>query len=45
MYTKNIIGPSTESWGTPLKTDFQLETCQSTTTQFVSRQLAIALSK
>ena len=26
MYTKSKIGPSTDPWGTPLKTDFQLET-------------------
>ena len=32
MYTKNKIGPSTDPWGTPLKTDFQLETSPSTTT-------------
>ena len=43
MYTKNKIGLSTDPWGTPLKTDFQLETSQSTTT-FVSCQLAIAIS-
>ena len=32
MYTKNKIGPSTDHWGNPLKTDFQLETSPSTTT-------------
>ena len=32
MYTKNKIGPSTDPCGTPLKTDFQLETSPSTTT-------------
>ena len=32
MYTKNKIGPSTDPCGTPLKTDFQLETFPSTTT-------------
>ena len=32
MYTTNKIGPSTDHCGTPLKTDFQLETSPSTTT-------------
>ena len=32
MYIKNKIGPSTDPWGTPLKTGFQLETSPSTTT-------------
>ena len=32
MHTKNKIGPSTDPWDTPLKTDFQLETSPSTTT-------------
>ncbi len=32
MYTKSKIGPSTDPCGTPLKTDFQLETSPSTTT-------------
>ena len=32
MYTKNKIGHSTDPCGTPLKTDFQLETSPSRTT-------------
>ena len=32
MHTKNIIGPSTDPCGTPVMTDFQLETSPSTTT-------------
>ena len=32
MYTKNKISPSTDPCGTPLNTDFQLDTSPSTTT-------------
>ena len=35
MYTKNIIGPSAEPCGTPLKTNVKLETSPSTTTLFL----------
>ena len=33
IYIKNNIGPNTDFWGTPLKTDFQFETSPSTTTR------------
>ena len=36
MYTKNKIGPSTDPCGTPLKTDFQLETSPSTYCTYVA---------
>ena len=37
-YTKTKIGPSTDPRGTPLKTDFQLETYLSTNTAAISCQ-------
>ena len=52
MYTKNKIGPSTDPCGTPLKTDFQIETVKEkdlgvtmNANMKVSEQCRIAASK